>query len=165
MDARNPNTLVLTFPSDREIVFTRAFDAPRALIWEAWTDPKHVANWYGCSVMTLAVCEIDLRVGGAYRFVMRGPDGMDYPMSGVYREIAKPERLVYTERFNDDPNKESLITFTLEERAGRTTMRSTAVYSSAAAVQAVLKMGMEQGAAQSLDRLEEIVRTMVARAA
>src|SRR5262245_1888808 len=71
MDARNNGGLTITLPSDREIAMTRAFDAPRELVWKAWTEPQHVARWYSCKALTLAVCEIDLRVGGAYRFVMR----------------------------------------------------------------------------------------------
>jgi uncharacterized protein YndB with AHSA1/START domain len=160
VDARSPNALALTFPSDREIVFTRVFDAPCVLVWKAWTQPEHVMRWYGCSSMTLAVCEIDLRVGGAYRFVMRGPDGTDWPMSGIYREIMPPNRLVYTERFNDDPNKEALITFTLEERGGKTLMRNTALYRTPEDRAAVLKMGVEEGSAESLERLSEHLKTL-----
>lgn len=160
MDVRNPDALTLSFPTDREIVLTRVFAAPRALVWEAWTNPTQVRRWYGCSSMTLAHCEIDLRVGGAYRFVMRGPDGTDWPTSGVYREIVRPARLVYTERFNDDPNKEALVTLPLEERGGRTTIRSTALYASAEAVAAVIRIGLEEGAAESLDRLAAHLKTM-----
>ena len=97
--ARNPLTLML--PSDREILMTRVFDAPRRLVFEAWTKPEHVRRWYGCAAVTLEVCEIDLRVGGAYRYTLRGPDGVTHTMQGVYREIAPPGRLVYTEQYVD----------------------------------------------------------------
>jgi uncharacterized protein YndB with AHSA1/START domain len=162
VDARTENrsALTLTMPSDREIVLTRVFDAPRRLVFEAWTKPEHVARWYGCRGSTLSVCNIDLRVGGAYRFVLRAPDGKDYAISGVYRDIVPPERLVYTERLNDDPNKEALIAFTLEERDGQTTMTSIALYRTAEDRDTVLKMGVETGAAQAMDRLAEVLRTM-----
>jgi uncharacterized protein YndB with AHSA1/START domain len=160
VDARNPNALSITFPTDRKIVFTRGFDAPRALVWDAWTKPEHVRRWYGCDRYTLALCEIDLRVGGGYRFVMRGPDDHTFTMSGVYREIVKPDYLVYTERFDDDPAKEALVTLTLEERGGKTTTRSTTLYRTAADVQAVLKSGMETGAALALDRLAALVGSL-----
>jgi len=157
---RNSAALTLTTPSDREIVFTRVFDAPRRLVFEAWTRPEHLMRWYGCRGSKLSVCEIDLRLGGTYRFVMRAPDGKDYPTSGVYREIVPPERLVYTERFDGDPNKEALITFTLQERDGKTTMTSTARYHTAEDRDTVLKIGVEKGTAESLDRLAEHLETM-----
>ena len=165
MDAKSPKALTVTLPSDREIAFTRVFDAPRELVWKAWTDPKHRANWYGCGLMTLVACEIDLRVGGAYRFVMRSQDGEEFSMSGGYREVVAPHRLVYTERFNDDPNKEALVTFTLEEHRGKTTLRMIARYRSAADTRAVLQLGVEHGWTESLDRLDGVLRAMEARAA
>jgi uncharacterized protein YndB with AHSA1/START domain len=160
MDAKTHPRLKLTFPSDREIAIERDFDAPRELVWKAWTRPEYFRRWYGCDTVTLSVCDIDLRVGGAYRYVMRGADGMEFVMSGIYREVVPPRRLVYTERFNDDPNKEALVTFTLEERAGRTTMRNTILYALPDHRDIVLKMGVEQGMAASLDRLAEVIRTI-----
>lgn len=165
MDARNNGGLTITLPSDREIAMTRTFDAPRELVWKAWTEPQHVARWYGCKALTLAVCEIDLRVGGAYRFVMRAADGTDYPKSGVYREIVPPTKLVYTERFNDDPNKEALITFWLDEDGGVTTLWSMARYKSAEDRDTVIRMGVEAGTRESLDRLADVLRTMTVSAA
>ena len=162
MDARtaNSDTFALTTPSDRELVITRVFDAPRLLVFEAWTKPEHLMRWYGCSSSRLLACEIDLRPGGAYRFVMRIAGDQEHTMSGVYREIVPPARLVYTELFNDDPDKEALVTFTLAERGGRTTMTSTIRYRSAEDRDAVLKFGVEKGAAETLERLEEYLRTM-----
>ncbi len=162
MDARtaNSDSFALTTPSDRELVLTRVFDAPRLLVFEAWTKPEHLMRWYGCRITRLLACDIDLRPGGSYRFVMRIADGEQHTMSGVYREIVPPARLVYTERFNDNPDKEALVTFTLSERNGRTTMTSTIRYRSAEDRDAVLKFGVEKGAVETLDRLEEYLPTM-----
>jgi len=96
MVKKGSSAATFTIPSDREIVSTRVFDVPRRLVFEAWTKPEHVKRWYGLRVLTMTVCEIDLRPGGAYRYVLRGPDGTDYAFSGVYREIVPPSRLVYT---------------------------------------------------------------------
>jgi len=158
MSERPAPTLTLTMPSAREIVFTRVFDAPRAAVFEAWTKPEQVARWFDPRGFPLPVCEIDLRPGGAYRFVMRGADGKDYPMSGVYRAIVPPERLVYTECLDDEPNSETLITLTLEEHDGRTTMRSTALYRTAADRDEFIRMGVEAGATRTLDRLADLLK-------
>src|SRR3954452_21793452 len=112
------DTMVST-PSDRVIVITRVFDSPRQGVFAALTDPEHVPHWYGPRGWTLPVCEIDLRPGGAWRYLLRGPDGAELGMSGVYREIERPERLVSTESFDDYPG-ESINTVVLEERDGRT---------------------------------------------
>ena len=157
---RNSAAFSVTLPSDREITLSRVFDAPRKLVFEAWTRPEHVKLWYGCRGSSLVLCEIDFRLGGAYRFVTRVADGNVYPMSGVYREIVPPERLVYTERFNDDPGKEALITLTLEERDGRTTLTSVARYRTAEDRDAVLEFGVEKGAREGFDRLAEHLATM-----
>src|ERR1700688_4411146 len=93
MSARNDSDMK---SADREVVFTRVFDAPRGLVFKVWTDPKHVAQWWGPHGFTNPVCELDARPGGAIRIHMRGPDGTIYPMTGVYREIVEPERLVFT---------------------------------------------------------------------
>src|SRR5512145_922942 len=88
------NTTTLTMPSDREILITRVFDAPRRLVFEAISKPEHVARWWGPRCMTMLSCEMDFRPGGAWRFVSRGPDGNEYGFRGVYREIEPPERIV-----------------------------------------------------------------------
>ena len=151
------NAMTLTMPSDREIVLTRIFNAPRRLVWVAMTDPKHVAQWWGPRGSTLSVCEIDFRPGGTWRFILRGSDGRDYPFKGVYHEIVPPERLVATECF-DEPSlgsPEWLTTLTLEEHDGKTTMESKLLYKSAEARDGHLASGMKEGAAESFDRLEE----------
>src|SRR5262249_6109866 len=107
------------------VTLTRIFDAPRTLVWKAWTDPKMMAQWFGPRGFTNPVCELDVRVGGSLRIVMRGPDGNDYPMKGEFREITPPERLVFTNIAIDKDGKHLLegeTTVILTERGGRTTL-------------------------------------------
>jgi len=161
VDARTRDSaFALEMPSDREIVLTRVFNAPRRLVFEAWTKPEHVMRWYGCGGATMTSCEIDLRPGGAYRFVTRLADGTEYSPSGTYRDIVPPSRIVCTERFNDDPNREALLAITFDERDGKTTMTSTALYRTAADRQAMLDIGVEKGAGETFDRLAEYLKTM-----
>ena len=160
MIEKNSAATTLTTPSDREIVITRVFDAPRSLVFEAWTRPDHVTRWYGPRDFTLSVCDIDLRVGGAYRFVLRGPDGKDYGFKGVYREIVPPERLVYTDGFEGMPGHEALVTLTFDEYDGKTTLTSTSLYKTVEDRDAHIKAGMEQGMRETLDRLAEHLHTL-----
>lgn len=146
-----------TTPSDREIVMTRVFDAPRALVFDAYTNPEHLPHWFGPRGWTLPVCEIDLRPGGAWRFILRGPDGTEMGMRGVYQEIAPPERLVSTESFDDYPG-ETLNTLILSEEDGKTTYTVTVLYPSKEVRDAVLASGMQEGASESFDRLAEYLK-------
>lgn len=158
----NSVTFKVTTPSDREIVLTRLFDAPRHLVFEAMTKPEHVRRWWGClgEGYSVPVCEIDLRVGGAWRFVGRGPEG-DYPsFYGTYLEIAPPERLVYTEFFEPFPDGGSEVTQTLTEEGAKTRLTVTCVYPSLEVRDMVLGTGMEKGAAISYDRLEDVVEEL-----
>jgi uncharacterized protein YndB with AHSA1/START domain len=156
------NSGAMTLPSDREIVLTRVFNAPRRLLFEAWTNPEHVKQWYGCSIMTLPICEIDLRVGGAYRYVMRSSDGVDHTMQGVYREITPPARLVYTERYvtEDFASNDALVTVLFAEHDGMTTLTSTILHRSKADRDGHLATGMETGAAEVYDRLAAHIEAM-----
>jgi uncharacterized protein YndB with AHSA1/START domain len=156
--SEHPTTL--TTPSDRELVVTRVFDAPRGLVFEAWTKPEHVRKWYGLRSMTTTVCEIDLRPGGAWRWGQAGPDGQEYVFSGVYKEIVPPERLVYTEMFELMPGGEALVTLTFDEQDGRTTLTSNSLWPSAEALAGAIASGMEDGVAEEYDRLAEHLRTM-----
>ena len=153
-------TLKVTTPSDREIEMTRVFDAPRRLVWDAYTKPDLIRQWQlGPPGWSMPVCDIDLRVGGKYRYVWRNDsDRTEMGMSGVYREIRAPERLVTTERFDQSwyPG-EGVGTLVLLEQGGRTTLTLTMLYESREAREAVLKTGMEQGVAASYDRLAELV--------
>ncbi len=144
----------------RELTITRIFDAPRSLVFKMWTDPKHVAQWWGPKGFTNPVCELDVRPGGALRIVMRAPDGVDYPMTGVFREIVEPERLVFTNVAVDkegNPLLEGLTTVTFAEHGGKTklTLQTRAVALVAAAAR--MLEGMEAGWTQSLERLAEYV--------
>ncbi len=159
----NTATLQITTPSDREIAMTRIFAAPRTLVFDAWTKPELLKRWLGVHAgWTFAVCEVDLKVGGAYRFVWRGPDGNEMGMGGVYREIVQPERLVNTEKF-DDPwyAGEALDTMVLTERDGKTTCALTMRLESKEARDGVLKSGMESGVAEGYDKLDELLTSQV----
>jgi len=153
---KNTGTLKVTLPSEREIVLTRVFDAPRQMIYDAWTKPELLKRWFGPRGWSLVVCEVDLKVGGKWRFVLRGPDGKEMGMRGVYRELVPPERDVHTESFDDFPG-ESLVTGVLVEVDGKTTMTATILYLSQEVRDAVLKSGIEHGAAETYDRLAEML--------
>jgi uncharacterized protein YndB with AHSA1/START domain len=156
---KNTGTLQVTTPTDREIVLTRIFDAPRGLVFDALTKPEYLERWFGPRGWSLVVCEVDLRVGGAWRFVLRGPDGKDMGMRGVYREIVRPERSVHTESFDDFPG-ESIVTTVLVEDRGKTTLTGTVLYPSREIRDAVIKSGMEHGAAESHDKLAELLASV-----
>jgi uncharacterized protein YndB with AHSA1/START domain len=153
--------LKVTTPTDREVVMTRVFDAPRQMVFDAFTQPELLMRWFGPRGWSLEVCEVDLRVGGGFRFVLRGPDGRSMGMRGVYREIVSPERSVHMETFDDFPG-ESRVTATMVEEGGKTIFTATVLYSSQEIRDAVLKSGMEHGAAESYDRLAEIFATVTA---
>jgi uncharacterized protein YndB with AHSA1/START domain len=158
-------TLKVTTPSDREIAMTRVFDAPRALVFEALTKPELLKRWFGDPRgWALAVCEIDLRVGGAYRYVWRGERG-EMGLSGIYKEITPPERIVATEAFDQGwyPGNNAVVTQTLSEHGGRTTLTLRVMYESKEARDAVLKTPMESGIAAAYDRLAEFLATQTAR--
>ncbi len=160
MPSKSDSTFTLTLPSDREILLTRFFNAPRQLVFEAMTNPEHIARWWGPRAMTMVSCEMDFRVGGGYRFVLRGPDGNDYGFRGVYREITPPVRVVNTFEFEGMPGHESVETVTLEEVDGKTKLTSLALYQSTQDRDGHLHSGMESGARESHDRLEELIATL-----
>jgi uncharacterized protein YndB with AHSA1/START domain len=144
--------------AEREVVITRIFDAPRALVFQAWTDPKHLKRWWGPKMFTNPVCEVDARVGGAWRIVMRSPDGVDYPCGGVYREIVEPERLVFTNIATDNdgnPILDGLTTVTFEEQGGKTKLTLTTRAVALVEYAAAYLQGMEAGWTQSLESLAE----------
>jgi uncharacterized protein YndB with AHSA1/START domain len=157
-------TLEITTPTEREIAMTRVFDAPRHLVFDAWTKPELLKRWLlGPPGWSMVVCDIDLKVGGSYRYVWRHErDGNDMGMGGVYREIVAPERLVATETF-DDPwyPGEAVGTMTFVEEGGRTTLTQTLLYDSRETRDGVLKSGMEKGVEASYDRLAEYLASVV----
>ena len=144
-----------------KLVLTRVFAVPRALVFKAWTDPKHMARWWGPKGFTTPVCEMDVRPGGAIRIVMRGPDGVDHPMTGTFRDVVPPERLVlvcYAKPDEDgNPQLEVVNTATFAERAGKTTLTVQAVVVKAGPGTEFALAGMEPGWTQSLDRLGKLV--------
>ena len=156
---RRPGTVEVAKPSEREVVVARTFDAPRTLVFEAFTTPELVKRWlYGPDEWPMVACEIDFSVGGAYRYVWRHREKGDMAMGGVYREIVPPERIVHTELFDADwTGGETLVTTTFEERDGRTTVTATVLYSSRAARDAALKTPMIDGWSQSYGRLDALL--------
>ena len=157
--AKNVGKLQITTPSERELAMTRVFDAPRSMVFDAWTKPELLKRWLGVrGGWSFAVCEVDLKVGGSYRFVWRGPNGAEMGMGGVYREIVRPQRLVATEKF-DDPwyEGEALDTTAFVEKGGKTTVTTTVLYASREVRDAVLKSPMERGVAESYDKLAEVL--------
>jgi uncharacterized protein YndB with AHSA1/START domain len=153
---KNTETLKVTTPTEREIVMTRVFDAPRRLVFDALTKPELFKRWFGPRGWSLAVYEADLRVGGAWRSVLRRADGTEMGMRDVYQEIAPPERFVSTESFDDYPG-ESLNTLALVEDRGKTTLTIAVLYQSREIRDAVIKSGMEHGAAECYDKLAELL--------
>ena len=162
----NTGTLKVTTPTEREIVLTRVLDAPRSLVFDALTKPELLKRWFfGPDGWSLAVCDIDLKVGGAWRFVWRHESkGTDMGARGVYREIVPSERLVHTESF-DDPwyPGEAMVTTILVEQGGKTTLTLTVLYESREARDAVINSNMEHGVGESYDRLAELLASAQAR--
>jgi uncharacterized protein YndB with AHSA1/START domain len=157
---RNSRAFNITAHDDREIVVTRIFDAPRQLVFDAYTKPKLIQRWLlGPDGWSMPVCEIDLKVGGKYRYVWKSDsDGREMGMGGVYREVVAPERIVATEVFDEAwyPG-EAVDTIVFVEREGKTTLTQTILYNSRETRDAVLKSPMETGMAASFDRLEKFL--------
>lgn len=163
MAATKVGETTVTTPSDRELVVTRAFDAPRELVWEAWTSPEHVPNWLlGPEGWTMPICEIDLRPGGAWHFVWRKDDGSEMEMRGEYREVDPPARLVNTESWGAEW-PETVNTVTFDEENGETTVTTTVLYPSAEARDAATATGMESGVNRSFDLLDDYLITLASK--
>jgi uncharacterized protein YndB with AHSA1/START domain len=153
---KNTGTLEVTTGTDREIIMTRVFDAPRQMVWDAFSKPELLKRWFGPRGWNLSVCDVDHRVGGGFRFVLRGPDGREMGMRGTYRELEPPARSVHVESFDDYPG-ESVVTAVYTEKGGKTTMIVTVEYPSAEVRDIVMRSGMEHGAAESYDKLAELL--------
>ena len=163
--AKNGGKLRVTTPSDREIAMTRVFDAPRSMVFDAWTKPELLKRWLGVfGGWAFAVCEVDLKVGGKYRYVWRGANGKEMGMGGVFREIVGPERLVCTEKFDEAwyPG-DAVDTTVFVEKGGKTTVTTTVLYATKEARDGVLKSPMEGGVAKSYDKLAELLASTAAR--
>jgi len=158
---KNTGSLKIVTQGDREVLMTRVFDAPRSLVFDALTKPELLKRWFGPHGWTLTECEVDLRVGGAWRFLSHGPEGRAMGMRGVYREIVPSERLQYTESFDDFAQfGDAIVTATLEERDGKTTLTNLILSPSRDVRDAVIRSGMERGAAETYDRLADVLRSL-----
>jgi uncharacterized protein YndB with AHSA1/START domain len=143
---------------EREVIITRVFDAPRELVFKTWTEAEHLKQWWGPRGFTNPICEVDLRVGGAWRVVMRFPDGNEHTAHGVYREIVKPERIVFTNiALDKDGNRllEGLTSVTLQDLGGKTKLTLQTRITGLVPYADRMLEGMEMGWSQSLERLAE----------
>lgn len=155
------DTTSLTVDPVRPIaVIKRVFNAPRRLVFELFTQPEHVRRWYGPRYLSMTVCEIDLRPGGAWRFVLQAPDGGTHGFSGVYREIVPHERLVFTEGYEGMPGTDYVVTAVFEERDGKTTLTSTLVYKEVAHREGHIGAGMEAGMRETYERFDELIAAL-----
>jgi uncharacterized protein YndB with AHSA1/START domain len=152
------NQLVTTTPSDTEIVMTRTFDAPRELVFETHTSCEHMSRWWVGRKYEFVSCEIDFRPGGTWRIVHRSPDGEEITFFGEYLEIEAPERITWTFGFNDNPGGPE--TYTFEERDGQTTITSRAIFPSKELRDEVIASGMEEGASEVYERLDEYLEEL-----
>jgi uncharacterized protein YndB with AHSA1/START domain len=161
MTTENTSDLTVTLPSDLEISMTRTFDAPRALVFKAFTDRELIPQWWGLRDSVTIVDKLDLRPGGEWRFVQRSPDGTEYGFHGEFREITPPDRITWTFEFEGMPGHVLVETLTFTEATGRTTITTNSVFDTVEDRDGMLKSGMEQGAAESYDRLAELLATMI----
>jgi uncharacterized protein YndB with AHSA1/START domain len=149
-------TAKVTLPADEQILITREFNAPKHLVYKAWTTPELVRRWWNAKRGEVTTCEIDLRVGGTWRYVMVTPDGMEVGFHGEYREIVPNERIVSTEVFEGMPEAAALNTLTLAEEDGRTTLTVLVEHSSKEHRDGHINSGMEAGMQDAMDLLEEV---------
>lgn len=160
MKKNRHGSATVTLPSDREITITRKFDAPAALIYKAWTTPELVKRWWGFDSSQWLVCEIDLRVGGRWRYVTREEGGYEVGFHGEYRELEAPRRLVQTEVFEGMPEGAALDTITFDEQDGVTTLTINVLHSCKEHRDAHIASDMEGGMQISMNRLEDAVRAL-----
>lgn len=160
---KNTGNLKVELSGDCAVLMTRVFDAPRQLVWDAFAKPELLKRWFGPRGYTMPVCELDYRVGGAFRFVIRRPDGAEVGMSGVYRELNPPQKSVHAESFDNMPG-EAIVTAIFTEADGKTTLHATVEYASREVRDMVAPM-MEPGAAESYDKLAELLAERAAAAA
>jgi uncharacterized protein YndB with AHSA1/START domain len=165
MGGNGRHQLEVATPSDREIVMSRVFDAPRDLVFETHTTCEHMSNWWGPRRYEIASCDIDFRPGGAWRIVQRGADGEEHGFHGEFREIDRPERITWTFEYEGMPGHVSVQTVTFEEHDGKTTLTATVVLDSVEERDGMLQSGMVEGAAETYDRLDEYLELLRERAA
>jgi uncharacterized protein YndB with AHSA1/START domain len=158
MTSKAGNKTILTTPTDREIVMTREFDAPRELVFKVMTDPELIPRWWGPARYPTRVDTMDVRPGGKWRFVSTGSDGEEFAFRGEYREITPPERIVQTFEFEPFPGHVSIETGVLEEKDGKTVFTTTSLFDSKEDRDGMLSSGMEGGAVETHDRLEQLLK-------
>lgn len=148
-------------PGKQDIILTRVFDAPRELVFQAYTDPKLVPQWWGPRKYETIVDKMELKKGGLWRYINRGEDGQEFAFNGVYHEIVAPERLIYTYEFEGvPPGKASIVTITFEAQGGKTKLTDKSLFQSVDDRDMVLQSGMEEGAAETFDRFDELLTKM-----
>ena len=162
MVAKTKSAYQITLPSDRELVMTRVFNAPRALVFQAHIDPEQIAQWWGPRAYTTIVDKLEARVGGAWRFINRRADGSEEAFRGEYRELAPPERITWTFEWEGLPGHIGLETMTFAEHDGQTTLTTTSHFNTREERDGMLANGMEGGANESADRLEELLERLQA---
>jgi uncharacterized protein YndB with AHSA1/START domain len=150
----------LTLPSDRELVMTRAFNAPAPILFDMWTKPEHVRKWYGVRSTTVTVCDIDLRIGGAWRWVVTTPQGMEIAFSGVFREIDPPRRLQRTEIFEAMPGPGAIVTLTFDENDGQTTFTMHMLFENKQHRDICLRSGMDVGVRECFQKIDELIAAL-----
>jgi uncharacterized protein YndB with AHSA1/START domain len=156
MSVASSGTATVTLPADDQILITREFDAPKHLVYRAWTEPELVRRWWTANRGEMTVAEIDLRVGGMWRYVMVADGGVEVAFHGEYREIVPNERIVSTEVFEGMPDAEALDTLTLTEEDGRTTLTILVQHQTKEHRDAHIESGMEAGLQDALDLLEQV---------
>jgi uncharacterized protein YndB with AHSA1/START domain len=160
MTSSTEDKATLEFPADTDILITRTFQAPAELVYRAMTTPEHVRRWWGAGHGEVTTCDIDLRVGGAWRFVLTQPDGSEVAFSGTYLELDPPGRTVHTECYEAFPDSTSTITTSYDEHDGVTTMRALCRYDSKETRDAVIASGMEVGMNASYDAIDALLPTL-----
>ena len=153
-------TAVVTLPTDTQILITRDFDAPRHLVYRAWTEPELIARWWSGDRGEVVSIEVDLRVGGTWRYVMTAHGGFEVAFHGEYREVVPNDRIVSTEIFEGAPNAVAVTTTTFTEQDGRTTVRVLVQHASQEDRDAHINSGMEDGLQEAMDHLEGVVRSL-----
>ena len=154
--ATTTNSAKVTLPTDTQILITREFDAPKHLVWKAYTTPDLIARWWGGSHGKVTSAEVDLRVGGSWRYVLAANEGFEVAFHGEFREISAPDRLVNTEIYEGAPEGVGVVTTTLTEAGGRTTLTQLCDYGDKTVRDAVIESGMEGGMQESMDELEQV---------
>lgn len=151
---------VIAEPGKQSILMSRTFNAPRELVFKAYTDPALVPQWWGQRAYTTVVDRMDVKFGGVWRYVQRTPDGDEYGFRGVYHLVVPNEQIIHTIEFEGDPGRVGLEKLTFEERDGRTTIRDLAVFQSVEDRDGMLNSGMEEGANELWDRFEELLGSL-----